>query len=239
MATETVPTTLANLLAFRRTKNTELFAKSLEVGNKAVVYTKATEGLILSAEVSANDPIFQSILSHCNKPMQFDSLMMSTHDFGNSSTWGETSLYQLIPYEGYKLVITSIVARFPAAINLNVNNLEFRVFKSYDGVNPVTDQHQPIVNDVYMNVTDLVKISNSTVSILPDPINQFTGDMYEIKFRYADSDMSNVSKLTLSSLLDERIEVGMQYDVPLVDINGTTITDPCYLFFNTKRVVDF
>jgi len=227
--TTTVPTTIKNLLDFRSAKNSELFAKSI-ANNKVNVFTKATEGLIMSAEVSANDPEFLRVRPHCNKPLVFDSLMVRTHDFGDSTTWGETSLYRLQPYEGYKLVITSIVARFPAKINLSINNLYFRIFKSYDGVNPVTEEHQPVVSDTYTQVSEMIKISNSTVSIISDPAGQFSGDMYEIKFRYADSDMSNVSKLTLSSELGEFMEVGMQHDIGLVDTDGVGISDPCYLF---------
>ena len=235
---ETVETNIDSLLYYRKVRNCDLFATDL--GNGRVrLSTQATGGIILVSEVAWKNSEYQRVRGYCNQPVHFDSLMLRTHDFADMSSWGETSLYQLLPYAGYKLVITSIVARFPAAVDLSVNNLYFRVYKSYDNKNPVTDEHQPVVNDIYTAVTDLVKISNSSLTTIPDPSGQFAGEMYEIKFRYADSDLANQSKLTISSLLNERMEVGMQHDIQLVDTAGNSITDPCYLFFNTKRVEDF
>jgi hypothetical protein len=235
---ERVMTNPNALLRYRRDKNLDLFATDISNG-KIRLSCQATNGIVMCAEVLAKDPRYLAVRPYCNKSCHFDSLMIRTHDFADSTTWGETSLYQLMPFEGYKLIITSIVARFPAKLDLSANNLEFRVYQSQDSFTPITDDDPPTVEDVYTTSRDIITLSNTSLTTMPDPPNEFSSEMYEIKFRYADSDLSNNSKLTLSNLLNERLEVGMQYDTQLVDTDGVDITDPCYLFFNTKRVEDF
>lgn len=226
------------LLRYRREKNLDLFATDLNNG-KIRLCCQATNGIVLCSELLTKDPRYLAVREYCNQSVHFDSLMVQTHDFADPTTWGETSLYQLIPYENYKLIITSIVARFPSNLDLSANNLEFRIYKSLDGETPVGEDTAPYIEDVYSHIRQIITLSNTSLSTIPDPTNEFASEMYEVKFRYADSDLSNSSKLTLSSALNEWIEVGIQHDTHLVDTVGADITDPCYLFFNTKRVEDF
>ncbi len=168
--------------------------------------------------------------------------MIETHDFANNTTWAngtDDSKFVLAPLPGYKLYVTSVVVRFPENIDLSSNGVIFKVYKSYDGVNPVTDQHFPVITKEYNSLVDLMRTSNNPFSEFSTESTVFTNSIVEVKFRYSDSDQSDFSKLVLSSKLNEYITMENIAHTPLINVEGQPISDVCYAFFNTKRVVDF
>lgn len=228
------------LMNYRRQYNLDIYASELKNGDIELT-VQANYGILMFTVVSWDDPDYLSIQPFCNIKMPMSSLMLRTHDFSDQSSWPspDNSLFSLIPDDGCKLVITSIVARCPANLDLSSNHLCFNIYKSYDGINPVTDSHQPVVSDVYRRMSDVINISNSDVNIIPDPLGlTYQNPVYQIKFRYTDSETKTVSKLSLSSVLNERLDVFLSNNDQLITLDGDIISDNCYLFFNTKRTPD-
>ena len=238
---ETIITTLDNLLNYRATYDRELFMTPVSGSDSKVrLVIEASPVLLMSAETSAKDPALTKLRPYLNKPLKKESLMIETHDFGDSSTWGDDgSRYTLSPYSGYKLHITSVVVRFPENVDLSSNGVAFYVYKSYDGVSPVTEQHSPVITKQYTSLLELMRTSNTAFSGFSTQSTVLSDNIVEVKFRYADSDLSDFSKLSLRSSLNERITMETMEGTPLLDTAGNPISDLCYAFFNAKRVADF
>lgn len=236
---EVISLETSKLLEYRRRYNLDIFSRELDK-RRVRLSVQAFSGILLTSDIDYTNPLYQNIRQYCNGYVEMRPLMLLTHDFSDSTTWPSTdnSLYVLKPYEGYKIIVTSIVARFSAAVDLTNNPLKFRIYRSFDGT-PLTDGSPASVDDEYRTVQDIITISNDQLFQIPDPMNEFNTDMYQIKFRYTDSDLSTVSKLTMAYSLNERIEVELGSHSQLLDINGNAINDPCYLFFNAKRTYDF
>ncbi len=235
-----IETDFEKLLEFRASKNLPIFGSDYNTTD-AKLYIQAENSIVLSCIVSKNNSKFKSILKYLNKPIRMDSLMLESHNFGDSTSWSSTdnSLFVFKPYDGYKLIVTSIVARMPIDVNLEVNPITFKVYLSLDGVTPVDENTPPCIIETYRSIKDLVNISNSTLVVIDEVTNLSNTKMLEIKFRYADSDLSNSSKLTLNSSLNERVDVMLENNTPVLDSNGNALEEACYSIFNTKRVYDF
>lgn len=228
---ETVLLDAESLLDIRRINNSMLF--SIQASPTSVyLLTDTGSGILLKAELSIHSELFDSIRSFRNRPIPLDSLMLSSPDFGK-----HVGPYALIPLPGFKLIITSIVVRFPDNLSLAASSLIFKIFKSYDGKSPVTPEHPPVVHEEYHSVKDLLHASN-TPYLAVSGLN-FSTTVLEIKFRYADSDLSNTSKLTLNSRLNERLEAYTSTGQPLLNTFNAPLTEACYALFNTKRALDF
>lgn len=233
----TIDTTPEKLLAYRARKNKELFMDYED--NKLYFYCNTGEGFILKAYIP-NPKMYKDLFKYANQPIIPESLMIATHDFANTSDWPaegteESSIFTCAPYSGYKLIITSIVTRFPTNIDLSSNPLTFTVWKYIPPYGLI-----PVISQGYHSIEQLLLQSNSPWYTVE--FNQeltFSGKMIEVKFRYADTDENNFSKLELSSSLGEKVTVSLAIDEPLTDPNGDPLTDPCYAIFNTKRVLEF
>jgi len=237
MNTITIDTTPEKLLKYRASKNKEFFMDYED--DKLYFYTNTGEGFILKAYIP-NPKMYKDILKYANEPLLPESLMIASHDFANTADWpaegaAESSIFTCAPYAGYKLIVTSIVTRFPTNIDLASNPLTFTVWKYIPPYGLI-----PVISQGYYSIEQLLLQSNSpwyTVEFSQDLT--FSGKMIEVKFRYADSDENNFSKLELNSSLGEKITVSLAIDEPLKDQEGLSLDDPCYAIFNTKRVLEF
>jgi len=234
----TVETTTSKLLKYRSTKNLEIFMGYEH--NKLYFYCNTGEGFILKSFVP--DPSeYKHLFTKMNEPIIPESLMIASHDFAATADWpaaGEesSSIFTCKPYDGYKLIVTSIVTRFSSDVDLFNNPLTFTVWKNI----PAYGGLVPAISQSYYSIQQLLLQSNSpwfTVEFSQD--NLFNGKMIEVRFRYADSDTNNFSKLQLSSQLGEKITVSLVNDTPLLKLDGTASVDPCYAIFNCKRILDF
>jgi len=234
----TINTPVKELLNYRSIKNLEIFMGY--EGNKLYFYCNTGQGFILKSHVP--DPSeYKHLFTKMNQPMVPESLMISTHDFAATADWpaegeAQSSIFTCAPYEGYKLIITSIVTRFSSDVDLENNPLTFTIWKYV----PAYGRVVPAISQSYYSIQQLLLQSNSpwyTVEFSQD--NLFHGKMIEVRFRYADADTNNLSKLQLSSRLGEKITVALVDDTPLLKTDGTASEDPCYAIFNCKRILDF
>ena len=239
MASITIDTTPEKLLAYRSTKNKEFFMNYID--DKLYFYCNTDDNFILKAYIP-NPRKYKDIFKYNGVPIQPESLMIPTHNFSTNEEWfltqGETpsSVFTCKPYAGYKLVITSIVTRFPADADLSANPMKFVIYKNI----PAYGGLVPAITQTYSSIQQLLLQSNSpwfTVEFSQD--NLFSGKMIEVRFRYADDDTNDFSKLQLSSKLGEKIEVSLTNDTHLLDVEGNALNDPCYAIFNTKRILEF
>lgn len=235
----TIDTTPEKLLTYRATKNKELYMNYED--NDLYFYCNTGEGFIFKAFVP-NPKAYKHLFKYCNMPLTIESLAILTHDFTGNQTWpgvetpNPSSIYTCAPNPGYKLIITSIVTRFPTNADLSNNPLTFTVWKYVPAYGAVV----PVISQSYYEIQQLLLQSNDpwyTVEFAQD--KTFSGNMIEVKFRYADSDMNDNSKLQLSSALGEKITVSLVEDQPLLNLDGQPLADPCYAIFNTKRVLEF
>lgn len=237
MNTITIDTTPEKLLEYRTSKNREIFM-DYENG-QLYFYCNTGEGFILKAHIP-NPKAYKHLFKFMNKPLIPESLMIATHDFAQTADWpaeGEaiSSIFTATPLPGYKLIITSIVTRFPTNIDLSSNPLTFTVWKYIPPYGLI-----PAISQSYYSIEQLLLQSNSpwyTVEFAQDLT--FSGKMIEVKFRYADSDLSDYSKLELYASRGEKITVSLVTDEALKDPQGAALDDPCYAIFNTKRVLEF
>jgi len=234
---EIIKTNFENLLAFRRERNLDLFIDAVDGEHLLVdAYCQVGTGLIMKARTSAKKAA--PYIGHANKPINPESLMIQTHNFADPTAWDSTDdgTFTMAPLPGYKLVVTSIVARFPDAVDLASNPLSFTIWKYVPPYGLI-----PAVTETYSSTKDLLVTSNSwwhTVEFANS--KSFTDKMLEVKFRYADDDTNNWSKLTLFSSRGEKITCTLgDNTTPLKHIDGSNLLDPCYSIFNTKRVPDF
>lgn len=233
----TIKTTPKKLLEYRSIKNREIFMDYEK--DKLYFYCNTGEGFILKAFVP-NPTAYKHLFKFMNKPLIPESLMIATHDFAQTADWpaaGEavSSIFTCQPLPDYKLIITSIVTRFPTNIDLSSNPLTFTVWKYVPPYGLI-----PAISQSYYSIEQLLLQSNSpwyTVEFAQDLT--FSGKMIEVKFRYADSDSSDYSKLELYSSKGEKITVSLVNDEALVDPLGNPLDDPCYAIFNTKRILEF
>jgi len=234
----TIDSPIEKLLNYRAAKNLEIFM-GYEQG-KLYFYCNTGEGFILKAYVP--DPTeYKHLFDKMNTPLIPESLMIPTHDFADAADWpaegeAQSSIFTCAPYAGYKLIITSIVTRFSTDVDLANNPLTFTIWKYV----PYYGKIVPAISQSYYSIQQLLLQSNSpwyTVEFSQD--NLFHGKMVEVRFRYADSDINNFSKLQLSSKLGEKITVSLVEDTPLLKTDGSASVDPCYAIFNTKRILDF
>ncbi|MEA3370808.1 MAG: hypothetical protein U9Q40_05655 [Campylobacterota bacterium] len=233
----TIDTTPEKLLEYRSAKNKEIFMDY--ENSKLYFYCNTGEGFILKAHIP-NPKAFKHLFQYMNKPLIPESLMIASHDFAQTANWpaaGEaiSSIFTCAPFTGYKLMITSIVTRFPTNIDLSSNPLTFTVWKYVPPYGVI-----PVISQAYYSIEQLLLQSNSpwyTVEFAQDLT--FSGKMIEVKFRYTDSDMANTSKLELYASRGEKITVSLVNDEPLTNSEGLGLDDPCYAIFNTKRVIEF
>jgi len=234
----TIDTPVKDLLSYRSIKNLEIFMNY--ENNKLYFFCNTGEGFILKSYVP--DPsVYKHLFTKMNQPMIPESLMISTHDFAATADWpaageAQSSIFTCAPHDGYKLIITSIVTRFSSDVDLASNPLTFTIWKNI----PAYGGLVPAISQSYYSIQQLLLQSNSpwyTVEFNQD--NLFHGKMIEVRFRYADSDTNNFSKLHLSSQLGEKITVSLVNDEPLLKLDGSTSEDPCYAIFNCKRFLDF
>lgn len=149
-----------------------------------------TDAIMMQAEIDDNHPEYTAVVTQVSKFQKLETLMLTTHDFNDSSTWAQqdplSSEYTIDPLPGYKLIITSIMARFPETVGLGTNNLSFTIYKYVEPYGLI-----PAVQDIYTSIAQLLTISNSpwyTVGFQNQ--NIFQEKMIEAKFRYAPSDES-------------------------------------------------
>lgn len=235
-----IKTDLTTLLRTRSLHNLSLFREELR-GGKVALSIQPDVSITMKAETHIKDPQYQAIRQYCNVHLPIDSLMLSTHNYGSPATWANgVSDFTLSPNPGTKLIITSIVTRLPEDLDLSGNNMYFKVYKSPDNEMVVTEAFPPAVSDTYTHMRDLLMISNSPVDLFMMSIGGIAIPVMDIKFRYADADTANESKLTLSSRLNEHINITMQNNTqPTQRLLSAGIADPVYAWFNCKRVLDF
>ncbi len=233
-----IDVTPEELFNYRSTKNLEIFKKYED--SSLFFYCNLGNGFTLKAKIP-NANMYKDKIKYLNKPLIPESLMIPTHDFADTAHWPgegveESSIFTCAPYEGYKLIITSIVTRFSSDVDLASNPLTFTIWKNIPAYGGVV----PAISQSYYSIQQLLLQSNSpwyTVEFSQD--NLFHGKMIEVRFRYADSDTNDLSKLQLSSKLGEKITVSLVNDTPLLKLDGSPSVDPCYAIFNCKRALDF
>lgn len=232
----TIKVTPEQLLAFRDEKNKEIFMTSKDA-SRVELSVQASESIVMIASMSVNDGRLSTIREHANKSINVEQLMLESHDFGDSTSWADSTsaTYDLIPNAGYKLIITSIQARFPEDVDLSNNNLTFTIYKYVPPYGLIPAAVQP-----YDSMQSLLLQSNDRWGVIEyTNTNAFTKKMVDVKFRYAGSDDADWSKLTLYSSRGEFIRCSLQTQTPLLDKQGQPLQDPCYAVFNCKRVLDF
>ncbi len=234
----TIDTTPEKLLEYRASKNYEFFMN--ETNGKLYFYCNTENGFMMKAHL-LNPNQYRHLFKFANTSLNLESLMIPTHDFADTAHWPgegteESSIFTCAPYEGYKLIVTSIVTRFSSDVDLASNPLTFTIWKNIPAYGGVV----PAISQSYYSIQQLLLQSNSpwyTVEFSQD--NLFHGKMIEVRFRYADSDTNDLSKLQLSSKLGEKITVSLVNDTPLLKLDGSPSVDPCYAIFNCKRALDF
>lgn len=229
-----VNVSIDQFLTYRETYDNEFFTRAV-TSDKLALLMEVGSGIVMRAEVSKNDSRFLAIRKYANVPNPKHLLMLETHNFAKPETWADSSsAFVIEPYEGYKLHIMSVIVRFPINVVLDTTPLSFTVNKYVPEYGSVV----PAIQQTYNSLQELIVGSNSpwhSVDFSGTNITQ--GQMIEIKFRYADDDFSNFSKLTLSSKLGESIvcDIGG----PLKDGSNNDLVDPAYAIFNTKRVIEY
>jgi len=235
MKTITINTTPKKLLAFRADKNKEIYMDYED--SKLYFYINTDDGFILKAYIP-NPNMYKHLFQYMNKPVRVEELMVKSHNFSDSTTWADSNTpnFVLTPYDGYKLYVNSIVTRFPENVDLSKTPLTFTIYKYI----PEYGASYPVVQDVYTDSKEFLVQSNSPWSTITfDNPAMFSGTMIEVKFRYANSDTSDWSKLSLSSARDEILVCSLGGTGQLVDTNNNPLVDPVYAIFNTKRVIEF
>ena len=235
-----IPVSLDQLLHYRRAYDRELFAIT-EGQGKVRLLVHSVPGTMISSGPYHLSQI-ENLRPYLNKPIPRESLMIRTHDFGDISTWADeqNSDYTLSPYAGTKLVISSIVTRSPEDVDLAANPITYSVYKSLDGVTPVTAETPPIISTTYDSLRSLIMQSNSPVDLNMLPIDGTMIPVVDIRFRYALGEVEEFSKLSLSASLNEHIKATLaDAGSPLNRTDAAGPASPVYAWFNCARVPDF
>ena len=236
MATE-IQITPEDLLVLRRKINEPLFAKT---DNSETQIFMSYKGMILKATISIDDPIWESIKSFVNKPVIAYDKRLTSHNFGDSTTWPlvegfPNSTYKFAPDFGMILSIAFIQVRFPINANLtDTCRLFFRVYLNL-GNGPVL-----VINLEYPNIFELIKKSNSPIQIQPTVIETVSSlQIAEIEFKYADPNTLEGSPIILRSSLGEYMEMGTTDNLPVLDNVGNPLLNPTWAIVNGKQSRDF
>lgn len=237
-----IETDISNLLDFRRKKNLELYSKTIS-SKKRTLYVHAQDGIILTSDILIGSDEWQSIEPFVNKPITMFDKRLISHDWGNNTTWDSTSnsIWQVVPPEGYKYVITHIQLRFPTNTKvIPANSFKYEVYISPDGITPIDGTTSPIINLEYESTLSLIKRANTSVNITTDTIPEaFNDKLAEVTFKYCNPATLEGSPIVLRSSLNERIDSLLTNNMPILSTTDTALTTEFWAIVNCKILPDF
>jgi len=244
---ELIAVSLTDLLTYREAKNLELFAAEIEK-NKVKLAIQATPGMILYTHVYSNSYEWQMLKNFVNKPIRMYDRRIVTHNFADPTTWlmysdpyVTSSKFSIIPDPYFKFIIFQVNVRFPQNAKLTPNNaMNFKVYLTTTGV-PITPQSPPVIALTYNNMREMLRKADTPFYMTPDVIttSEYTHKICEITFQYADPATGVGAPLVLHWQFNERIDIYLAGDNPVLDESDQPLGDDCFVTLVCKRTLDF
>ncbi|NIT54916.1 MAG: hypothetical protein GWN00_01310 [Aliifodinibius sp.] len=234
---------LPKFMAFQREFNVPVYTAPNQPNNHLInleMDLNSTRSVKTSINLHnpAEQSLWVSIKKKVNTPITITDVEYLSHDYTDETTWPTPgdSVYSVSPEEGYKLLVTSIVLRFPKDVKITAENkltLAMGLWDESQGSIVEIKREYPSLRSLISRVNGIV--SSPFTPIIPDAPDA----TMEVRFTYADQVTAQGSPMIFRSSKLEYIKVFLSGHTVLVNSNNEAyLENPAWVSVLAKKVTE-